>query len=214
MTRTLSTLVAVLSLAAAAPAVATESTCATDEFPPAAASPVGSWIITETLCVEVPNLCAMISPGCVGATQDISTEFSGTISFEPGLPSGSAPAYTRAVVQTTAGEIRMPLTCLATAELTCEGEGPMGPATVDGDNCVITMNQVREITEAGVWEINDDQTVTAEPRTRDGQPATGEDAEPRRLGIYAEPDSTTTMLLEVHGRGGARIVMSVERAVE
>jgi hypothetical protein len=81
----------------------------------------------------------------------------------------------------------------------------MGPTAVEGDVCVIAMNQQRDITENGVWEISDHTvTVTAE----------GEGEEPKTLSIYADPMSPGSMWLEVHGRGGALMVMRLQQVVE
>ena len=179
------------------PALAGSPACDTLTFPAQAESPVGTWTIGETLCMDLPDMGAMISPGCVGSTQDISMDYSGTVTFD-------AATYSREVSQTTAGAIRVPLTCLEAVQLGCEGEGPMGPATVDGDFCAISLVEEKDTTEAGAWEANE-ATLTLTPE--------GEGEEPKTLSIYADPADPATMWLEVHGRGGVgRIVMQLTQA--
>jgi hypothetical protein len=199
MTRkALPALLATTGLLLGAPAFAGAPTCDTLTFPPQAASPVGSWTIESTLCMDLPDMGAMIAPGCVGSSQNIDMTYSGNITFEDAT-------YARAMTQITNGELRIPLSCIE-GQLECEGENPMGPATVEGDYCVITMVDEKTTSETGGWATSE-ATIIVSPD--------GEDEQPKTLSIYADPADPSTMWLSIHGRGGlGQMVMQLSRTAE
>ena len=198
--KTLAPLIPLLALALTVPAAASDATCDSVVLPAAAESPVGSWTVTDTVCMTVPDMGAMIIPGCQGSTQDITMTTTGTATFTASGESGGT--YTRAFQRTTSGELRVPLSCLTTAGMPCDGEGPMGMAVTQGEFCVIEMNQTRPADSVGVWTI-EGNTVTVT--------ANEEGAEPQTLTIYADPEAPGTMLVETLPAPGAAMVMELER---
>lgn len=190
-------MVLTLPLLAAVSSTANATNCDEVVLPAAAESPVGSWTVADTVCMDVPDMGAAIIPGCEGSAQDITMTTTGTVTFD------AAGTYSRSVVQTTVGELRVPLACLATVEMPCAGEGRMGMAVVDGEFCVIEMNESRVRETEGAWTIEANQVTV-----------TSVDDDPKTLTIYADPTAPGTLFTEEVPAPGARLVLQLQQATE
>ncbi len=158
---------------------------------------MGSWTVAETACMDLPDMGSAIIPGCVGGSQDITMTTTGTVTFD------AAGTYSRSVVQTTAGELRMPLACLATIEMRCDGEGPMGRTYLDGEFCVIEMSQTVAKDSEGTWGVEANQVTV-----------TSVEGDSKTFTIYADPTAPGTMFTEEVPVPGARLVLQYQQATE